>query len=113
MKTFFCYIYYYCYFSKHKFWVAYYIFVFVFKLIYRALVHDISRYHSSETKYFSSIVCIDQKSFSFGSKKYFAILRLIKPGVDLHRSRNRHHPEFHKNGFKDMSAIDILEMICQ
>tara|TARA_Y100000310_G_C20697629_1_gene826822 strand:+ start:2844 stop:3311 length:468 start_codon:yes stop_codon:yes gene_type:complete len=112
MKTFFRYIYYYGYFSKHKFWVAYYIFVFVFKLIYRAFVHDISRYRPSETKYFSSVVYVDNKKVTFGSRRYFAVIRLIKPGIDLHRFRNRHHPEFHKNGFKDMSAIDILEMMC-
>jgi len=32
--------------------------------------------------------------------------------LDHHYAFNRHHPECHLNGMKDMNLLDIVEMLC-
>ena len=39
-------------------------------------------------------------------------LKDLKPALDHHYSRNRHHPEFFKHGVSDMNIIDLIEMLC-
>ena len=36
----------------------------------------------------------------------------MKPALDHHYENNRHHPEHFKNGIKDMTLIDLIEMFC-
>lgn len=51
------------------------------------------------------------KDTEYMSDEYKKHLKEMKPGLDHHYFHNRHHPEFYKNGIKDMSMIDILEML--
>jgi len=41
-----------------------------------------------------------------------AYINTIKGALDIHFQKNRHHPEYFKNGIKDMNLIDIIEMLC-
>lgn len=36
----------------------------------------------------------------------------LKPAIDIHYKNNRHHPEHFANGIKDMTLLDLLEMLC-
>ena len=37
----------------------------------------------------------------------------MKPALDHHYARNRHHPEhWPTNGIRDMSLVDLIEMFC-
>ena len=36
----------------------------------------------------------------------------MKPALEHHYAKNRHHPEHHKNGINDMNLIDLIEMFC-
>lgn len=52
------------------------------------------------------------KVLTYGSKKYHEQMQKIQPALDHHYKVNRHHPEYFKNGIKDMNLIDLIEMIC-
>jgi hypothetical protein len=105
----------------HKVWVALYLVRFcwtyrdgltwrnVQELLWRAATHDLSKYRPSEAHYFA-LVIFDLWKTSYGSPEYQAELRRIKPAIDLHYRRNRHHPEHFVGGFQQMRAIDIVEL---
>lgn len=97
--------------TKHKLWVCVYIFKFIMSLMWRALVHDLSKYTPSESKGFIKV--IDKlKDLTYGSDEYKESLRSIKPSIDTHYLRNRHHPEHWKSGLSGMSMVDFVEMYC-
>ena len=45
-------------------------------------------------------------------KEYKSFLAGLKPALDIHYKNNRHHPEHFANGIKDMTLLDLLEMLC-
>ena len=106
--------------TKHKFWVSYYIMKYIIKtghiynyreklsFLKRAIFHDLSKYRWSEASYFAKTI-FDLKHSTYGSEEYKKLLEEIKPAIDNHYKRNRHHPEYHKNGFIDMTELDKLE----
>jgi hypothetical protein len=51
------------------------------------------------------------KGVTYGSDKYNELLEDLKPALEHHYAWNRHHPEYHDNGFKDMSGLDRIEMV--
>lgn len=80
------------------------------KLYWRGWKHDFSKLRWNEAKYFSKVI-FDLKESTYGSKEYKEKLKYIKPAIESHYKRNRHHPEYHKNGFQDMTELDKLELI--
>jgi len=52
------------------------------------------------------------KNSTYGSDEYKIFLKEMKVALDHHYENNRHHPEHFKNGIKDMTLIDIVEMFC-
>lgn len=80
-------------------------------LEHRALEHDISKLSPDE---FSGFARINKaaREHPYGSEEYRAGLRQEKPTIDLHYSRNRHHPEFHAIPAETMTFLDIIEMVC-
>ena len=80
------------------------------KLYRKGLFHDLSKYRWSEAKHFAKVI-FDLKRLSYGTEEYKKSLEVIKPAIELHYKINSHHPEYHKNGYKDMSYLDKLEMI--
>lgn len=75
----------------------------------RADLHDLSKFREDEFEGFVKINKI-AREYPFGSEEYKASMKGNKT-IDLHFSRNRHHPEYHKNGIDDMNFVDFLEMI--
>ena len=94
---------------KHKAWVFLYTSQFALKLFWRGIIHDLSKFRWSEAEGFVRV--IDQMpKHEFGSEEYKRCLRAIKPSIDLHYSRNSHHPEFYTDKISGMSIIDVAEM---
>lgn len=83
-------------------------------LLWRALVHDLSKYRWSEASAFARTIH-DFKRTEYGTPAYDELLDRIRPAIKLHYGRNRHHPEHHDgghgDGFRFMSRIDRIEMI--
>lgn len=52
------------------------------------------------------------RSVTYGSPEYNEFLSGMKPALDHHYAKSRHHPEHFKNGLDDMDLIDIMEMLC-
>jgi hypothetical protein len=75
----------------------------------RADLHDLSKFKADEFEGFVEINQIARK-YPFGSPEYKASISGNQT-VDLHFSRNRHHPEYHANGIRDMNFIDFVEMV--
>ncbi len=51
-------------------------------------------------------------SVPFNSTEFKRYISDMQPAVNHHKECNRHHPEYFKDGYKEMNLIDLLEMIC-
>ncbi len=94
----------------HKFYVLKYILSFCFKLMRRAIVHDLSKYSKHEAPIFARNIR-DLKTLEFGSKDYKNNLKILDKCLNHHYSHNSHHPQHFKGGFEEMSFLDRMEMI--
>lgn len=84
----------------------------VVELLHRAEQHDQSKLQSPEREMFDEFT-EKLRGTTYGSPEYKAMTAEMKKGALAHHyAQNRHHPEHHKNGYKDMNLIDILEMFC-
>jgi hypothetical protein len=95
---------------QHKFWVIFYSIKLCSKLLWRALIHDLSKFKNDEAIVFSKYVK-DLKNSEFGQASYITCLELTKQARELHYKRNSHHPQHHRFGFPDMSFLDRVEML--
>lgn len=106
---------------KHIWLVAKYLNIFACELLKRATLHDASKLEEPEASIFEKYTPL-LKSTTYGSDEYYALLKEMKPALDHHYFKNKHHPEFNDyNGFsfqtlndpiRSMNLIDIVEMIC-
>lgn len=81
------------------------------KLNRRAVVHDRSKFDAEEFESFAQETP-NLKKLTYGSEEYGAALQRIQPAIKRHYSGNSHHPEYYKDGIKEMDLLDILEMLC-
>ena len=81
------------------------------ELIKRAEDHDATKLESPEAEGFAEVTH-KLKGCEYNSEEYKAFLKLLKPALEHHYARNRHHPEHHKDGVEDMNIIDLVEMLC-
>ena len=77
----------------------------------RCLTHDQSKLGPPEVNTFVEYTP-KLKASTYGSDEYKGFLEAMKPALDHHYANNQHHPEHFKNGIKDMTLLDLLEMIC-
>ena len=77
----------------------------------RAADHDASKLADPEKAAFDEYTP-KLKGSTYGSDEYKGFLAAMKPALDRHYARNRHHPEHHPGGVREMSLIDLLEMLC-
>ncbi len=86
------------------------LFKFVLEFDKRAQLHDLSKLESPELEIFAENT--DKLALTpYGGEEYQKLLETVKPAIQHHYSKNRHHPEFHKNGIEDMDLIDLSEML--
>lgn len=77
----------------------------------RALEHDATKLESPELELFTEYTP-KLAGCTYGSDEYKGFLEGLKPALDHHYAKNRHHPEHYPNGIDDMTLIDVLEMFC-
>ena len=76
----------------------------------RAKHHDITKFSKEEKPAFDIYTPL-LKGTVYGSDEYKNYLNKMKPALDHHYAESAHHPEHHANGIKDMTLIDIVEML--
>lgn len=76
----------------------------------RAIVHDASKLRTDEVEGFCRINRA-ARDHPYGSDEYNESMKREKPVIDLHFSRNSHHPEYHDYD-QAMGLFDIIEMVC-
>ena len=82
----------------------------VTRLIARAVAHDTSKLHEPEASTFA-VMTAKLKGCTYGSDEYKEFLSSMKPALDHHYAHNTHHPEHWHGGIKDMSLLDLIEML--
>lgn len=80
-------------------------------LLDRTLVHDSSKLVSPEKEGYDKYTPM-LRNTEYGSKRYYEILKEMKPILDHHYMNNRHHPEFFVDSIEGMNLIDLIEMMC-
>jgi len=81
------------------------------ELVERSNQHDNSKLESPEVEIFDEF-SPKLKELKYGSDEYNECRTHMKVALDHHYANNPHHPEFHKDGIKDMTLIDMIEMLC-
>jgi hypothetical protein len=77
----------------------------------RAMRHDLSKLESPEVEVFNEFTP-KLKGSTYGSPEYAEFLKAMGEGLRHHYEANDHHPEHFKHGIRDMSLIQLLEMLC-
>jgi len=97
--------------KEHISQVREFMLLFAQELIQRALDHDKSKMEYPEVDIFTEYTP-KLKHSTYGSDEYKGFLKEMRVALDHHYKNNSHHPEHYENGIKDMSLVDIVEMIC-
>ena len=96
------------------------IYIVVKELNSRTIKHDQSKLESLEKEIFDEYTP-KLKNTTYGSEEYKQFLKEMKPALDNHYKKNRHHPEHFKdvydadgawNPLSGMNLIDLIEMFC-
>lgn len=95
---------------KHVRRVQHYLNMFIHDLIRRGENHDNSKFEEPELSVFAENTDRLSKC-QYGSDEYKKSLETIKPALDNHYSKNRHHPEHWPDGIEGMTLIDLMEML--
>lgn len=80
-------------------------------LVSRSSLHDQSKLEEPELTGFAT-ASAKLKDIEYMSPEYKEVMTELKPTVDHHYAHNRHHPEYHPNGIRDMNLVDLIEMLC-
>lgn len=84
--------------------------LFIVDLVSRGENHDNSKFEDPELSVFAEHTPKLAKT-EYGSLEYKELLSQVKPAIDHHYSKNRHHTEHWPNGINDMTLVDLLEML--
>ena len=77
----------------------------------RGINHDKSKMERPEVEIFTEYTK-KLASTTYGSPEYKQFLEEMKPALDHHYAKNRHHTSHFPNGIDDMNLVDIIEMLC-
>lgn len=81
------------------------------ELLYRGEKHDASKLESPEAEIFDAFT-EKLRGSTYGSAEYHQFRAEMGTALNHHYANNQHHPEHFKNGIRDMTLIDLIEMIC-
>lgn len=96
---------------KHIDKVQFFIIRAIKELASRGRNHDKSKLESPEVEIFTKFTPKLATS-TYNSEEYKGFLKEMNVALSHHYRVNRHHPEHFRNGIKDMSLIDIMELLC-
>lgn len=93
---------------RHQTLVRKYLLQLAHRLEERALLHDLSKLQLDE---FGGFIEIQQiaRGHRIDSEEYKASIQAEV--VNLHLSRNSHHPEYYPDGLWGMNLLDMIEMV--
>ena len=74
-----------------------------------SVVHDASKLSETEKHVFDQFTP-KLKESTYGSDEYKGFLEAMKPALEHHYARNRHHPEHFDSGVCGMDLFDLIEM---
>lgn len=96
---------------KHVRRVGHFLNKFIIDFIRRAEHHDDSKFEEPEL---SGFAAAQEKlaTCEYGGEEYKKNLAELRPILDHHYAKNRHHTEHWPNGIEDMTLPDLLEMLC-
>ena len=77
----------------------------------RARLHDQSKLESPEAEIFGEFTPELEKC-EYMSEEYKRLLEKVKPAIEHHYAKNRHHPQHWPNSVDGMTLIDLVEMLC-
>jgi len=97
--------------TKHKAWLAWYILKTCRALLWRATLHDLSKYSPEEAPYLEKVLP-RLRNLEYGSDEYKEAIASLGPALKHHYFINSHHPEYWFSGIADMSLLDQMEMLC-
>ena len=83
---------------------------FAIQLLDRGVEHDLSKFSEAELPVFTKYTA-KLKGTTYGSDEYKQYLAEMKPALDHHYASNRHHPEHFEHGIRDMTLVDLVEML--
>jgi hypothetical protein len=81
------------------------------RLIYRACVHDMSKYGPQEAPIFAKMTP-KLKDTTYGSEEYQTYKSRLGDALQHHYAHNTHHPEHYDGTVGSMDHIDVVEMLC-
>ena len=93
---------------RHIETVRNYLNVFVRDILERGELHDQSKLQEPEVTIFDEYTA-KLRTCEYGSEEYKQFLAEMKPALDHHYAKNRHHPE-HFNSISEMNLIDLIEL---
>lgn len=95
---------------KHIRTVEKFIYIIIKELLRRCWEHDKSKLNTPEEEIFEKYTP-KLANIAYGSKEYESCLKEMDIALKHHYSVNSHHPEYYKEGIKQMNLIDIIEML--
>lgn len=95
--------------KKHIQEVQYLLGQFIIHLEHRAQEHDQSKLHNPE-KDILRRHSHELDNCQYGDESYMYHLEKVREAIQHHYQQNRHHPEHHQNGIRDMNLLDVVEM---
>ncbi len=81
------------------------------EILKRQETHDQSKLQSPEMELFDEVTP-RLRGITYGSPEYKQCMVELKVAIEHHNAHNRHHPEHFKEGIKDMTLVDLIEMVC-
>lgn len=81
------------------------------EILLRSGNHDKSKLENPEKAVFDKMTPL-LKGLTYGSPEYKESIAKMKPALNHHYAKNRHHPEHFKNGVNEMHLVDVVEMLC-
>ncbi len=95
---------------KHIQRVRFFLYIIIAELDKRAREHDQSKLESPEAEIFGEHTP-ELAKVEYLSPEYKVLMEKVRPAIEHHYAKNRHHPEYHPKGINDMNLIDIVEML--
>lgn len=84
--------------------------LFILLLAHRAYEHDQTKLGPRELPLWEKMD--EEPRYPYGSPEYFDKIQRNQEVFKRHYAANRHHPEHYINGIRDMTLVDITEMLC-
>lgn len=80
-------------------------------LLNRGEEHDQTKLEHPEVELFTEMTPV-LAGLTYGTEEYKEACDKLGPALAHHYANNRHHPEHHKRGIRDMTLLDLVEMFC-